>query len=531
MNSIRRRRPGAWRILVAAVTLALVGTACGDGDSADSDPEDGGVDSEEGSDDGDDGAASSGGGTISIGNPVTVVSLDPHGAQSGERSTLTIAQHFMDPLVERDGDEFIPRLATEWDNPDDTTWVFQLREGVEYHDGTPFTADDVVASFDRLVEEDGPLAALWGTVESAEATGDLEVTFTTSEPLGTMLTNLTLLFVGPADRIGEDGFWSDPVGTGAFAIDDFVPDGHIHMEANEDYWDGRPNLDRLEFQEIPETSARLTALETGEIDFTWNIPPDQMSQVQDVPEITLEAIPSFTYYFIWFNNSREPFTDVRVRQAMWHAVDVEQIVEDLFEGLGSVANSPIPEPVFGSAGNQQQYEYDPERAQELLAEAGYEDGLSTSIQWNSECCPNVRALVQTMASYWQDIGVEVELLEKERAVWLDDLLALNWDMNIQDNTVLTGDADYTLGRLYMSQADRLGYANEEVDQLLSAARSALDQEERADLYAQASEILWEDAVGIFPIDLLNNFAWRDNVQGFEPTPNDMPRFHEVSLSE
>jgi peptide/nickel transport system substrate-binding protein len=529
MNKGRSSR-NSTRLLALVAALALVATACGNGETinGNGDFADGNG-TEEGQDNGT--APAADGGTIQIGNPVTVVSLDPHGSQSGERSTLTIAQHFMDTLVEFRDDEIIPRLATDWDNPDDTTWVFQLRDDVEFHDGNDFTAEDVVASFERLVEEDGPLAALWGTVEEAEATGEHEVTFTTSEPLGTMLTNLTLLFIGPAAEINEADFWRAPIGTGAFVVDEFQPDGFIHLDAFDNYWDGRPNLDRLEFREIPETAARMTALETGEIDFTWNIPPDQVQQLEQADGITIEAIPSFTYYFIWFNNSEEPFTDERVRRAMWHAVDVEQIVEDLFPDLGEVASAPIPQPVFGSGGEQDQYQYDPDLAQELLAEAGFEDGFSTSIQWNSECCPNVRSLVQTMVSYWQDIGVEVELLEKERAEWLDDLLSLNWDMNIQDNTVLTGDADYTLGRLYLSEADRLGYANEELDELLLSARRELDQDLRADLYAQASQIIWEDAAGIFPIDLLNNFAWRDNVQGFEPVPNDMPRFHEVSLSE
>lgn len=522
MKAMRRNRGRARRMVAVAAVVALTAVACGGGDETEA-PD---------TNDGDNAAeqTSAEGGTLKIGNPVTVVSLDPHGAQSAERSTLTIIQHVFDTLVVRDGDEILPSLATEWDTPDDNTWVFQLREDVEFHDGTPLTAADVVASFDRIVREEGPLAPLWGSVESAEATGDHEVTFRTSEPFGTMLSNLTLLFVGPEDGIDEDGFWDAPVGTGAFEVEEFARDERIVLTANESYFGGRPSLDGVEFIEIPEVSSRMTALETGEVDFTWQIPPDQAPEISENPEITLESIASFTYYFIWFNNSQEPFTDVRVRQAMWHAVDVEQIVNDLFPDIAEVAGAPIPQPVFG-AGENEQYEYDPDRAKELLAEAGYEDGFSTSIQWNSECCPNVRALAQTLTSYWADVGVEVELLEKERAVWLDDLLSLNWEMNVQDNTVLTGDADYTLARLYLSEADRLGYANEQVDELLLEARAELDQDVRAELYHEVSQILWEDAAGIFPMDLLNNFAWRDNVQGFEPVPNDMPRFHEVTLNE
>lgn len=523
MNAIRwARMSGRIRGLAGLAALALVLAACSNGGGDVAAPEAPAAPS----------APDAGppeGGTLRVGLPVTVVTLDPHGRASTERTTLTVVQHFMDTLVLRDGDQFEPRLATSWASPDPLTWVFQLRQGVEFHDGTPFSADDVVASVERVKSGGGPASNLWVTLDSVRATGEHEVTIKTTAPLGPMLTNLAQLFIGPADQMEDAAFWTSPVGTGPFKVGVFVPDGFIRLDAFAGYWDGRPSLDSIEFRQIPEASSRLTALVTGEIDITYDIPPDQLPTLLRADEITVETVPSYTYYFIWFNNSLEPFTDVRVRQAMWHALDVEAIVGDLFAGVGQVASSPIPQTVFGSGDELQQYEYNPELARQLLAEAGFSDGFKTSIQWNSECCPNIRALTQTMVSYWRDIGVEVELLEKERAVWLADLLALNWEMNVQTNNVQTGDADFTLGRLYTTAANRLGYSNPEVDQFLGDARSASDQSVRADLYAKAARRIWEDAAGIFPVDLLSSFAWRDNVQGFVPVADDRPRFHEVSL--
>lgn len=517
-----RTRSGRVRALTGSVVLAIVVAGCGGGDvAAPSQPAATPAPAA--------GEAAPTGGTLRVGSPTTVVTLDPHGSASADRPTLTVAQHFMDTLVRRDEDQFLPGLATSWETPDPLTWVFKLRTGVTFHDGTPFVAGDVVASLERLVAGGGPGANLWSTLDSVTASEQHEVTITTTAPLGPMLTNLGLLFIGPAGRMEEAGFWNRPVGTGVFKVEEFVPDGYVFLTANEDYWGGRPSLDRLEFRQIPEASSRLTALVTGEIDITYDIPPDQLSSLSSAGGITIEAVPSYTYYFIWFNNSLEPFTDVRVRRAMWHALDLDAIAGDLFSGLGQVANSPIPQPVFGSGDELQQYRYDPALARQLLAEAGYSNGFKTSIQWNSECCPNIRAMTQAMVSYWRDIGVEVELLEKERAVWLADLLALNWELNIQTNTVLTGDADFTLGRLYTTQANRLGYSNQAVDQWLADARSALDQNVRADLYARAARQIWEDAAGIFPLDLLASFAWRDNVVGFVPVANDLPRFDVVSL--
>ncbi len=521
MSTKRRiQTSGRVRILAGLATLALVLAACssGAGDiaatpTAPSIPD----------------AAPVEGGTLRVGLPVSVVTLDPHGSASTERTVLTVVQHFMDTLVLRVGDEFQPRLAVSWRSPDPLTWVFQLREGVEFHDGTPFGADDVVASVERVKSQGGPASALWATLENITATGELEVTIKTTAPLGPMLTNLAQLNIGPAGQMDDPAFWTRPVGTGPFKVSAFVPDGFIRLVAFDGYWDGRPSLDGIDFSQIPEASSRLTALVTGEIDITYDIPPDQLSTLLKADDITVETVPSYTYYFIWFNNSLEPFTDVRVRRAMWHALDVESIVADLYRDIGRVAGSPIPQAVFGSGDVLQQYEYNPELARQLLAEAGYSDGFKTSIQWNSECCPNIRALTQTMVSYWRDIGVEVELLEKERAVWLADLLALNWEMNVQTNSVQTGDADFTLGRLYTTAANRLGYSDLEVDKWLGDARAASDQNVRADLYAKAARRIWEDAAGIFPVDLLSSFAWRDNVQGFVPVADDKPRFHEVSL--
>lgn len=480
---------------------------------------------------GDDDESAAGGGeqVLRVAPSVAPVSLDPHGEQSAEEGVQEIVQHLLDPLVRLEDGEFVPVLAESWENPDDLTWVFHLRDDVTFHDGTPLTAADVKASAERLIELNGPLAPLWAGVASVEATDEHTVTIRTAQPLGTVISTVSLLFVGPADRIGEADFWRAPVGSGPFVFEEFLPDERVEMTANEDYWGGAPELDRLEFTYIPEISARLTALETGEVDLTTGVPPDQAPSIQDNEDIVFETSPSYTYYFMWFNSSREPFTDPKVRQAMWHAVDVETIVADLFGDAATVARGPIPQDVFG-ASEQQPYEYDPELARQLLAEAGYPDGFSTTLQWPRESGANIRSLAQTLMSHWAEVGITVEPLEKERAQWIDDLNALSWDLNLQTNSVGTGDADYTLGRLYTCEANRNGFCSEELDQLLLAAKSALDPEERATLYEQAATLIWEQAVGIFPMDLGNNVAYRDRVEGFEMPANGRARFHEVSVT-
>lgn len=469
-------------------------------------------------------------GELTIVLPRSLESLDPHGAHSVEEATAVVLSMVLDTLVKRDPEsgDLVPGLATSWEPTSETSWQFTLREGVTFHDGSEFTSEDVKASLERVLELEGPLAPLWGTVDTVEAPDPLTVIINTTEPTGTVPVNATLLFIGPAAGIAESGFWNEPVGMGPFQFVSWVPDSELVVEASDGYWGGSPALQRVIIRDVPETAARITALETGEIQFTYGVSADQLPALQENDDLTIDSTPSYAYYFNWFNGQREPFTDVRVRQAMWHALDIETMAGELLAGVGQPAQAPIPSTVFGFAA-QAPYEYDPERAMALLEEAGFPDGFETTLQWNPDSGPQDRELVQAMISYWDAIGVTVENLEKERGLWLEDLVALNWDMNFQTNTVRTGDADFTLRRLYVSEANRNGYGNEELDDILISSAATGDQEERERLLAEACRIIWEEAVGIFPFELVENYVYRAGIEGFIPAPSAIPEFTTVSV--
>lgn len=453
-------------------------------------------------------------------------SLNPYGAANGEPSTILASRQIYDTLVVNEDNEIKPSIAADWEQPDDKTWVFNLEKDVSFHDGSPLTAEDVKYSIEQQVNsEDSSLTVLWSEFDSVEATDEHTVTIKTKKPVGTMLSSLTLLFITPEDSASDD-FYREPIGSGPFKVDSFVSEEELELSKNEEYWDGEPQLEKLEFTNIPETSSRLTALETGEIDLTWTIPADQIASLEDNDEIEVVNNPSYLYYFNWFNSSREPFDDPKVRQALRYAIDTESIVENIFGETGEILKSPIPNEVFGSS-DLNGYDYNPEKAKELLKEAGYSDGFSTTMMWSNEGGPQILQLAESMISDWSDIGVEVEPEQMERAEWIEKLDALDWDMDLQTNSVITGDADYTLGRLYTSEADRNGYKNEELDNLLNSAKETTDQEEREELYEQANEIIWDDAVGVFPLELKQITAMRSDVKGYEPSPSDDPNFKEV----
>jgi peptide/nickel transport system substrate-binding protein len=470
-------------------------------------------------------------GQLNIAMQRVLVSLDPHGAQSVEEPTAVIATHIFGTLMTRDAvsGEILPSLATEW-AAEGNTWTFNLREGVTWQDGTQFTSADVQASLQRVIDLEGPLAPLWATVTEIGTPDELTVTITTSEPLGTIPASATLLFIGPAAGINEEGFFDNPVGLGPYKFDSWERDSQITLVASDSYWGEPASVGTLVFRDIPETAAKATAIETGEIDFTWGLPADQLPILAENENLVIDPTPSYAYYFNWFNSSREPFTDARVRQAMNYAIDRETLAADLLQGVGIVATAPIPSTIFGWS-EQTPYEYDPEKAKLLLAEAGLADGFDTHIIWVPGSGPQDRELVLSFISYWADIGVNVESQEMEQAAWLERLLALDWDMDFQTNTVRTGDADFTLRRLYTSTANRNGYANPELDELLLNAAAEPDQNVRLELYAQANKIIWDEAVGIFPFDLQTNYIMNKRIQGFQPTPSTIPNFATVTLAE
>ena len=241
--------------------------------------------------------------------------------------------------------------------------MFTLRSGVKFHDGTPLTARDVKASLDRMIAQPGPLAPLWTAVAGTDAPSDTTVRIRTKTPLGTMLSNLSLTSILPADKMNAAGFFNQPIGSGPFRVSSYRPQGDLVLAAaNTAYWGPAPGVKTLTFRDIPEVASRVTALITGEIDLTYALPPDQIASLQSNNAIRIQSTPSYRYYFIWMNIKREPFTDVRVRQAMTYAVDVDPILNTLLKGSAQRMTAPIPSTVFGYA-PQRPYAYDPGEGQ------------------------------------------------------------------------------------------------------------------------------------------------------------------------
>ncbi len=469
-------------------------------------------------------------GKLTVSLPNRIVALDPMGATAAEPAVRTVAAHIFDPLVALDPRtrRYTPALAVKWETPDPTTWVFSLRPGAKFHDGSPVTARDVKASLERIMTQPGPFVPLWSPVTAVEAPSDSTVRIRARIPMGTMLASLSLLSILPADRPSSPGFFDRPIGAGPFRVTSYQPGAALVLEANPAYWGTAPGVRTLEFREIPELAARVTALITGEIDLTYEFPPEQVAALGRRNDLQLVTVPSYGYYFIWMNLKRAPFTDKRVRQALVMALDINTMLKTLLQGIARPMNAPFSSTVFGYTPQHPGYVYDPAQARQLLAAAGYPNGFEATMIWNPGSGPQDRELAQALFSYWTAIGVRIRDGQSERGEWIARLNRLDWDLDFQTNFVITGDADYVLRRLYTTQANRQGYANPEFDRVVDTAAQTVGELQRKVLYAQASGMIWEDVAGIFPFELLAVYAHRQSVRGFVPSPS-FPTFTRVTV--
>ncbi|HLS08411.1 glutathione ABC transporter substrate-binding protein [Lentibacillus sp.] len=495
------------------LVLALVLTACaGDGEPAEEDSSEGsGSTAEEGGESGSGEAASGSGGDLTIAINSDVVSLSTHGSNDVPSSNVT--ENIYETLTTLDENQEVqPGLAEEWEEVDETTWDFHLREGVTFHDGTELTAEVVKANFERLMDEDiaSPRAFLLEAVESVEVQDDYTLRINLLYPYAPLLANLAhngTAIMSP-DIIEEDYAQMEeggdvdtyinqhPVGTGPFKYEDWTPGESVVLTRNEDYWGEPAKLDSVTFKVVSEQSSRVAELETGTSHVADAIGPNNISRVEGMPNASVLQEPSVSLSYIGFNVQKEPFDDKRVRQAISMAINKEEIIEGVYNGVGIPAIGPLAPPVFGYDESVDGLEYDLEKAQELLAEAGYEDGFETTL-WTNDSEQRVDTAV-TVQSQLSEIGIDVEIEELEWGAYLERTANGEHDMFILGWSTVTSDADYGMYPLFHSSAvgdpgNRSFLENDELDEVLDDARRETDPEARQELYTQAQEMLVEIA--------------------------------------
>ncbi|MEX2534490.1 MAG: ABC transporter substrate-binding protein [Trueperaceae bacterium] len=446
---------------------------------------------------------------VLLGSELTT--LDPQDTTDTDSAAVRY-QIYNGLLKMTESGEAVPDLAESWEiSEDGTVYTFQLRPGVVFHDGTPLTAEAVKVSFDRLLAEDRDTSAsayFKPIVESVEAVDDLAVRFTLNEPFAPFLNTLAhpaghIVSQQAIEQYGEE-LRTNPVGTGPYQFNEWVRGERLVLERFEEYFEGPPPMAAIEYRIVPEASTRVALLETGEADIVLRVSPDEAERLAQNQDIQLETTPTARAMFFAINTTREPFDDKRVRQAINHAVNVREIITALFGADVPQLDSPLAPNVFGYVPTRT-YEHNPERARELLEEAGYQPGDITIDLWS----PNGRyvqdsTVAQAVAQQLEAFGFDVELrLFGDFSEYIEvafvedrgDMMLLGWS----PSTLEAEGGLYQVlhGERANAFANNSGFDNPEFNRLIEEARALTSDEARIEAYAQAQEIVIEEAPWLF----------------------------------
>ncbi|WP_404420458.1 ABC transporter substrate-binding protein [Thalassospira australica] len=490
-------------------------------------------------------------GVLVVGQIAEPKSLDP--AAVTAVNDFRILMNIYDGLVRyKDGTlEVEPALAKSWTISDDgTVYTFKLREGVEFHDGTPFNAEAVKYNFDRMLDENHPqhdtgpfpLAFFFSAVENIEAVDDLTVKFTLNAPYAPFLSNLaypTGLLVSP-DAVKEFGadYGRHPAGTGPFRFEEWESNAKVVVVRNDDYWAGPAKLEAVVFRPITDANTRVAELMAGGIDLMVEVPPDSLTQLAGDGNFNVYEQAGPHLWFLILNMKEGPFKDKKVRQAVNYAIDKKALVENVLQGTAEVATGPTP-PAFAWAYNEQlqPYPHDIEKAKQLIKEAGAEGAEVTF--YVTEGGSGMLDPIPMGAAIQADlskIGLTVKIETYEWNTFLGKVNpGLEGKADMAEMAWMTNDPD-TLPYLALrtdAWPEKGGfnsgyYSNPEVDKLLEEARTSTDQDERAKLYREMQEIVYDDAPWAFIANWKQNAVSSDLVEGFKLQPSFFLLLHDVA---
>jgi peptide/nickel transport system substrate-binding protein len=458
------------------------------------------------------------------------VSLDPEGAESVNGGTDEVCGNTLSGLVARNAAGALVKgpLTSSWSQPNADTWNFALNPQARWSNGAPLTSADVKASLEETIKLGGPTSPLFAAITSVDTPSASDVVIHTSTPVGELLANLTMLYIGPAADVANPTYWNKPLSSGPFMVANFVPDESVTLVANPKWWGAPAKVHEVKLTFYANETDETTAVASGSLDYAFDLAETQLQDLQHASGVTVGSLPSYYYYILWFNDSQKPFTNPKVRQAMWYALPIASINKALFGITATTAHGIVPGSVPGAA-NEPPYPYDPAKAKQLLAEAGYPNGFITSITFEPGLSPNINNLLAAYQAYWAKVGVTVELVEQDPATYITDLLALKWSMTSVASASLNGTQDYILGRLFNSSAHRMGYSNPTVDKLIAQAEATSSLTLQTKLWGEVSNILWTNAVGIYPLWLKDVYAMRSNVKGVILPPNEIPVFSSATV--
>lgn len=471
------------------------------------------------------------------------VSMDPNSSLTD--ANYQVMTNFFDALVTRVGYEgkLSPCLAVKWERTGTLTWKVWLRQGVRFHNGNPFTAADVEFTFKRLLDPKccSEFMDTGKGIASMEIIDDYTMIFTTPAPNPAFAENLELVAIMDKEStekrdVGDIGL--HPIGTGAYKLVEWVKGSYLKMEANEDYWGGAPSIKRVEWRPISESSTRFAALASGKVELISGVPVELLATVKRNKQLELITRPGRRSIFLVLGNQPgKPWADIRVRRAMYMAINEEEIAAKLMRGQ-VVLSTQLADPAeTGYAPDVKRLAYDPAQAKKLMAEAGYADGFQIKLSGPNDRYVNDEKILEAVAKYLAKIGIKVKLDIKPKAVFFPEIVKgeglefylLGWLNNTYDHSMSltyllhTRDADRGYGAWNGTR-----YSDPELDKAFEAADNMLDVDKRRRALEDCVRMYMAD-LAVIPLHLnVNTYAVRKSAGiEFSPRPDRWLVFKEI----
>ena len=456
---------------------------------------------------------------------VVGITNDPHTldpALLADIASAMVAQNIYDSLVgyKPGTAELAPKLAEKWEsNENATIWTFYLKKNVKFHDGSELTAEVVKYTIERAKQLNGPPSYLLDVIEKVEVVDKYTVRFILKYPFAPFPYLATSTIFSPVP-LNATNLEEKPIGTGPFKLESWKKGEQLVLVANKDYWRGPPKIDKVIIKIYPDPTTLRVALEKGEVDIAFGLPPQDVEVLSKNPDIKIASVEGLVIEWLGMNLRREPFNNTLFRKAINYAINYDYILNVVLRGTATRLYGPLPPAVFGYDPEVEKYSYtyNPELAKKLLAEAGYPEGkglreleLIISSAERAER-KDVAAVIQRNL---KEIGINIKIIDLDWPSFLDRLFSHDFDMYMVDVYPDYIDPDTYIVSLFTSFGYKIdGYNNTLVDELALKGRQTIDIQERASIYKQLQKIIVDDAPWAF-LYVPKMYAFmRKNVEGF-----------------
>jgi len=474
----------------------------------------------------------------------SIPTLDPH--MHSSRLAHIADYHLYDTLLYRspkDNYKPGPGLATSIKSLNATTWELKLRQGVTFHNGEPFRAEAVKFTLDRVLNPatKSVTRGNFTWIKEVKVVDDFTIHILTSKPFPAAPEFLTLAYIVPPKylkSVGDEEFSKKPVGTGPYRFVEWRKAEHLIVEANRDYWKdspkGLPQIKTIVFRTIPETTTQIAELLSGGVDIIRNVPPDQIAVLKGSSNATVSATKILRVNALMLDNagrgSQTPLTNQKVRQAMAHAINVDEMLTNILGGYAERTATGVNPLHFGFDGSVKPYPFDPERAKKLLAEAGYPNGFEVTFNTYSGSITSVDQMADAVTGYLAKVGIKAKRRHIEDVgVWtksgqegkMEGIQYYSWG----SNSIF--DADAILYALHYSK-EPLSYTRDPaLDALLDEGRTQIDPKRRLEAYAKAQKLMHEKAYWI-PINIQYTIEGVNKDLNYEASSDEMMRVYKAS---